>query len=559
MTATQIISKLFLTASLSLVIVGCAITGTSGKNASNSRINIDGDLNQAPTTEEMTTINSYADLLIEGYDVHLRESQKALYSAELEKGTDISLWEHAIFDMEMVNPKHKYITQQIAQVKKRQRYFEKQLANGHLFLYYIINELKVRKMPLELAVIPIIESNFNPHAISPAGARGIWQFVPGTARNFKLKHDANYDMRRDVISSTNAALTYFDYLYKMFGDWNLAIAAYNQGEGTVLKAIKANRAKGKSTDLWSLHIPRAGLDYVEKLHAYTDLLRNAHENNLKFPDMPYRPVFKKVHIDENTTLESLSKKTGISIERLQKLNPGFVNVNKSTTMVKYALIPVHNLDLAENYTLSKVKSLPVYNENERIGVSVLARNSTSTAEPVNTASLSKIPAATGNTVATVTSTGGSGKNSVSKSTAKKTVTATNKSSKKNSASPAKNTVAVAKNNKTSTKNKTQSKPVATAGNSKVTAKSSSKAKPSVITKNNKANSKNSSQTKQTSVAKTNTNNTPKDRNSQKKAHSVIASNNKNRSTKNGKPTAKNNKPASSNIVKNKNSSSSKKA
>lgn len=558
MTATQIISKLFITASLSLVIVGCAITGTSGKNASNSRINLDGDLNQAPTTEEMSTINNYADLLIEGYDVHLRESQKALYSVELEKGTDISLWEHAIFDMEMVNPKHKYITQQIAQVKKRQRYFEKQLANGHLFLYYIINELKVRKMPLELAVIPIIESNFNPHAISPAGARGIWQFVPGTARNFKLKHDANYDMRRDVISSTNAALTYFDYLYKMFGDWNLAIAAYNQGEGTVLKAIKANRSKGKSTDLWSLHIPRAGLDYVEKLHAYTDLLRNADENNLKFPDMPYRPVFKKVHIDENTTLESLSQKTGISIERLQKLNPGFVNVNKSTTMVKYALIPVHNHDLAENYTLSKVKSLPVYNDNEKIIVSALAKNSTATAEPVNTASLGKVPAVTVTTAAS-SSTGNTGKKSVSRN-ATKTVVATNKnSSKKNQASPVKKTVTVAKNDKNSTRNKTQTKPVITAKNGKSAARNSSHTK-TVVTAKNKATGRNSSPVKKTSVVKAHAqNNTPKERNNQKKVHSVAASNSKNRNTKNVKPTAKNNKQASSNIVKNRNSSGSKKA
>ena len=311
--------------------------------------------------------------------------------------------------------------------------------------------------------------------------------------------------------------------------------------------------------MWSLHIPRAGLDYVEKLHAYTDLLRNADENNLKFPDMPYRPVFKKVHIDENTTLESLSQKTGISVERLQKLNPGFVNVNKSTTMVKYALIPVHNHDLAENYTLSKVKSLPVYNDNEKIIVSALAKNSTATAEPVNTASLGKVPAVTVTTAAS-SSTGNTGKKSVSRN-ATKTVVATNKnSSKKNQASPVKKTVTVAKNDKNSTRNKTQTKPVITAKNGKGAAKNSSHTKTVVTAKNNKATGRNSSPVKKTSVVKAHAqNNTPKERNNQKKVHSVAASNSKNRNTKNVKPTAKNNKQASSNIVKNRNSSGSKKA
>ena len=354
---TEILYKILQTATVSFILAGCVTNNHNPEEAfliSPENEAVSSDLCQSPSEVEMSTINNYAEELIHSYNVHYKNEEDALKDA----GNTSSLWEYAVFDMGLVNPKHKYITQQINQVKKKQKYFEKQLANGHLYLYHIVNELKSRDMPLELAVIPIIESNFNPYAVSPAGAKGIWQFVPITARNFKLRVDSTYDMRRDVIASTDAALTYFNYLYKIFNDWNLAIAAYNLGEGTVLKAIKISKSKNRPTDLWSLPLPRSGVNYVEKLHAYTDLLRNAKHNNLKFPDMPYRPVFKKTPIAAGTTLKSLSEKTGISIERLKKLNPGFLNENKPTTMVNYALLPINNMDLPENYSLQKVTNPP---------------------------------------------------------------------------------------------------------------------------------------------------------------------------------------------------------
>lgn len=283
--------------------------------------------------------------------------KKAPAAAAPKEVAAVSLWEHAVFDMNLVTPKHKYVTGELRNAHRKKADFEKQLASGHLYLYHIVNELKRRDMPLELAMIPIIESNFDPHASNRNGTKGIWQFVPVTARNFKLRHDATYDMRKDVIASTDAALNYFSYLYGMFKDWNLAIAAYNVGEGTVLRAVKANRRRGRSTDLWSLPMARAGVKYVERLHAYADLVRNAERNNLKFPDLPYMPVFKKVRITRSTTLASLSRETGVSVERLQKLNPGFLSPRRSTTLVDYALVPIDHLDLPENYSLAKMKNL----------------------------------------------------------------------------------------------------------------------------------------------------------------------------------------------------------
>ena len=242
---TEILYKILQTATVSFILAGCVTNNHNPEEAfliSPENEAVSSDLCQSPSEVEMSTINNYAEELIHSYNVHYKNEEDALKDA----GNTSSLWEYAVFDMGLVNPKHKYITQQINQVKKKQKYFEKQLANGHLYLYHIVNELKSRDMPLELAVIPIIESNFNPYAVSPAGAKGIWQFVPITARNFKLRVDSTYDMRRDVIASTDAALTYFNYLYKIFNDWNLAIAAYNLGEGTVLKAIKTVESGGKA-------------------------------------------------------------------------------------------------------------------------------------------------------------------------------------------------------------------------------------------------------------------------------------------------------------------------
>lgn len=319
-----------------LFLTACSTTAKSQPNL---------DLSAQTSIEEHQIIDSYADKLISSYNITFKKNQNSQENM-------MTLWEHAIFEMDFTPPKHTINSKSATYVKKHKKNFEKQLANGHLFLYHIINELRIRDMPLELAVIPIIESNFNPHAVSPAGAKGIWQFTPGTAKRFKLYSDGAYDMRSDPIASTEAALNYFSYLYSFFDDWDLAIAAYNVGEGTVLKAIKRNKAKGLSTDLWHLNIPKSGIDYVEKLYAYTDMLRNSHKNEIHFPNMPFKPVFKKIALN-GQNINQVSQKTGISSARLLKLNPGFKNERVHTKQISFVLIPVNNNDLPEYYTLDK--------------------------------------------------------------------------------------------------------------------------------------------------------------------------------------------------------------
>ena len=143
------------------------------------------------------------------------------------------------------------------------------------FLYYILNELEKRNMPTEIALLPAIESAYKPNAVSKSKASGLWQFIPSTGKHYGLKQNWWYDGRRDVIASTDGAIKYLKYLNNMFdGDWLHALAAYNSGEGRVMRAIKKNKREGKPTDFWSLALPKETRAYVPKLLALADILRH---------------------------------------------------------------------------------------------------------------------------------------------------------------------------------------------------------------------------------------------------------------------------------------------
>ena len=151
-------------------------------------------------------------------------------------------------------------------------------------MYWIAGQVKKRNMPMELVLLPIVESAFDPHATSGANAAGIWQIIPSTGRNYGLKQTRSYDARRDVVASTTAALDMMQRLNKMFdGDWLLTVAAYNSGEGRVMKAIKTNKARGKSTDFWSLPLPQETKLYVPKMLALSDILKNSKRYGVRLP------------------------------------------------------------------------------------------------------------------------------------------------------------------------------------------------------------------------------------------------------------------------------------
>jgi membrane-bound lytic murein transglycosylase D len=168
-----------------------------------------------------------------------------------------NLWNFISGELKMKVPENYRIREQKQKYLKSKSYLHDVALRAEPYMYLIVEQIKQRKMPMELVLLPIVESAFDPHATSPANAAGLWQIVPSTGRNYGLKQNQWYDGRRDVVASTTAALDMMEHLNKMFnGDWLLTVAAYNSGEGRVVQAVKANRAKGKPTDFWALSLPR---------------------------------------------------------------------------------------------------------------------------------------------------------------------------------------------------------------------------------------------------------------------------------------------------------------
>ncbi|HEY8856463.1 MAG TPA: transglycosylase SLT domain-containing protein, partial [Rugosibacter sp.] len=166
------------------------------------------------------------------------------------------------------------------------------LNRGHRYLYHIVTELEKRGMPTELALLPFVESAYNPQARSSANALGLWQFIPSTGRNYNLKQNALFDERRDIIASTNAALDYLKYIYEMHGDWQLALASYNWGEGAVGRAIVKNLAKGLPGDYAHLSMPNETRYYVPKLQAIKNIVANPELFGFKLDPIPDQPYFQ---------------------------------------------------------------------------------------------------------------------------------------------------------------------------------------------------------------------------------------------------------------------------
>jgi membrane-bound lytic murein transglycosylase D len=196
------------------------------------------------------------------------------------------------------------------------------------YLYYIVGELEKRNMPLELAFLPVIESGYQPLANSSSNASGLWQFIPGTGKILGLEQNWWFDGRRDIVQSTDAALDYLQKLHTDFGDWQLALAAYNGGEGTVGRAIKYNLERGMPTDFWSLNLPPETSKYVPKFMAIAHLLNDPADYNLTLDPIEDTPVFTVVDTGSQIDLALAAKLADISTDEIHQLNPGF---NRSAT------------------------------------------------------------------------------------------------------------------------------------------------------------------------------------------------------------------------------------
>ena len=203
----------------------------------------------------------------------------------------------------------------------RPDYILRMTERSRKYLYYIVEELERRKMPTELALLPFIESAFNPQAVSTARAMGMWQFMPATGKDFDLKQNVFRDDRRDIQASTRAALDYLQRLYNLFGDWHLALAAYNWGEGNVGKAIARNQKAGLAATYTDLNMPMETRFYVPKLQAVKNIVARPSAFNVKLPDIPNHPYFQSVPLPRDMDVTVAAKLADISLEDFKALNP----------------------------------------------------------------------------------------------------------------------------------------------------------------------------------------------------------------------------------------------
>jgi len=234
-------------------------------------------------------------------------------------------------------------------------YMDRTFRRGERYLYYIISELESRKMPLELALLPVVESAFNPTALSRAKASGLWQFIPATGKRFGLKQNNYYDGRRDIVESTRAALDYFEFLAQEFdGDWYLAIAAYNSGEMNVARAVERNRSKGLPTDFFSLELPRETEAYVPKLLAMRRIINDPKTHGLEFGSLQNQPYFVKVDVKGQIDLGVAAQLADMSQEDFLAINPGFKRRVTDPSSAHHLLIPVQN----EQTFMERLATLP---------------------------------------------------------------------------------------------------------------------------------------------------------------------------------------------------------
>jgi len=247
------------------------------------------------------------------------------------------------------------IDQQLAWFEHNPEYLDRVFQRGQRYLYHVITEVEARGMPTEFALLPVVESAYEPFAYSVSRASGLWQFIPATGVRFGLRQNWWYDGRRDVIESTRAALDYLQELHDEFnGDWLLAIAAYNVGEAWVERAIASNAAAGRPTDFWHLNLPAETRAYVPKLLALKRMMAEPERYGLAFAPIPNEPYFAVIDTDSQIDLKVAAQLAGTSYDELVALNPGYNRWATDPGGPQRMLVPIDQADAYE----AALKALP---------------------------------------------------------------------------------------------------------------------------------------------------------------------------------------------------------
>jgi membrane-bound lytic murein transglycosylase D len=215
------------------------------------------------------------------------------------------------------------VEEKVAWYAARPDYLRRTFERSRRYLYHIVEELERRGMPTELALLPMVESSFNPMAYSRAHASGLWQFIPGTGKRYELEQNWWFDARRDIVASTAAALDYLKDVYEMHGDWHLALASYNWGENAVARALEKNRAAGLRLDYASLTMPAETRHYVPKLQALKNIIANPAALGIELDPIPNLPYFTTVTKTRDIDVRLAAELAELPVEEFVALNPGF--------------------------------------------------------------------------------------------------------------------------------------------------------------------------------------------------------------------------------------------
>ncbi|WP_436868739.1 LysM peptidoglycan-binding domain-containing protein [Acinetobacter courvalinii] len=309
--ATSLFKITVLTSALAAlgITTGCSSTPQSGKTSSSKQVG-SGYL-------DASSLDSLEDLL-SATDMRAVEGDRLLV---LKHG---DVWKRMTVGFKMdLNHWDSRIEAQRSWFISRQPYLDRLSARASRYLYHTVKEAERRGMPTELALLPIIESSYDPAATSSAAAAGLWQFIPSTGRIYGLQQTSLYDGRRDVVESTRAAYEFFGSLYNQFGSWELALAAYNAGPGRIQQAINRNRAAGLPTDYWSLKLPQETMNYVPRFLAVAQIIKNPGAYGVSLPPIANRPHFREVSLSAPLELNQIASITGLSRAELYALNPGY--------------------------------------------------------------------------------------------------------------------------------------------------------------------------------------------------------------------------------------------
>lgn len=309
-----------------------------------------------------------------------------------------SLWASLRKDFRMNEVNSELVRRHESKFAANSAYFDRTITRSKPYMYHIANEVRKRNMPAEIALLPFIESAFVTKAKSHVGASGLWQFMPATGRHYGLEKTPLYDGRHDVYAATDAALNYLQYLHGLFGDWSLALAAYNWGEGNVGRAVNRARAQGLEPIYENLRMPDETRNYVPKLLAVRNIVANPQTFGMNITEINNQPYFKSLSIDKPIDNSTIARFANISESELLTLNPGFnapVFIPKNNRRL---LLPVDSVaSFEKNYRNANPDTLLSWNV-------YTSRNNTS---------LNAIAAETGMSVAEIKRLNGLGNNSLS--------------------------------------------------------------------------------------------------------------------------------------------------